>query len=274
VGLVIAVLVCGGCGLSDYERRMSSEQERVQRFDLENKILGDPVPAPQKYDDKEKTWHPVLELFFRVPRGIRPTHEEKPVLPEGWVRYPRSSGDSLFSEIYVGATTDVNKDFGREAEKLCGAATPVENWKKVSRPQRYNASGAGDGQTMDFDARTLADDKSTWSIYILKRSGGQVGIIFRGDKGDKRGPPGLSPHEVALFRRLETAGQSDQEKVSLWSLDALAVFEDASLAQMRYRQPPSSAASTSPAQPVTPPPGTKPTGRTPASTTPAGTARH
>src|ERR1700687_1458874 len=77
--LAVALLALSpvGCGLADYEAKMAEEQARVRRIEEENKNLEDPVDIPsppQKENDKDPR---PPDFFFRPPKGIGRTANEK-----------------------------------------------------------------------------------------------------------------------------------------------------------------------------------------------------
>jgi hypothetical protein len=101
-GGLLALLVVG-CGLSTYEDGMRATRKRVERYDEELPVLGDPVtppvkrvvtkePAPKAEAGKDpkkgapketvkEEKKPVIDypFFFRPPRGIRSTPDADPV---------------------------------------------------------------------------------------------------------------------------------------------------------------------------------------------------
>src|SRR5688572_20343701 len=73
--LLLAALACAGCGLGEYEAHMLAEQQRLERFDRDNRLLGDPVSAPAAW---ARATPSMPELFLRPPRGVSSGPDDKP----------------------------------------------------------------------------------------------------------------------------------------------------------------------------------------------------
>src|SRR5262245_16166442 len=93
--LPVIALACG-CGLSEYEGLMASEQARVRRIDEENKLLDDPIEWPAMKEG-EKGW---VDIFFRPPKGINGKNPKQ--LGPMWT-YSRSGNSGSILEVWVGA---------------------------------------------------------------------------------------------------------------------------------------------------------------------------
>src|SRR6266446_5945646 len=106
-----------GCGLSEYEANMASEQARVHRIEEENKYLDDPIEWPAKKEtDKKDSEKPYVEVFFRPPRGIKRTPNQQQHGPL-YVFTRTSDNTGAIQEIWIG--TAVNQaDFARDVTKL------------------------------------------------------------------------------------------------------------------------------------------------------------
>src|SRR5262249_12150654 len=122
--LPAALLLAAGCGLSEYERKMANEQERVKRFDREMELLGDAISPPTKWDEKTQTYVPLLEMFFRPPHGISTKYDKNSPQLGIWYQYPRTAAgsDNLFQDVYLAITTD-EKDLKGKALELCPGAS-------------------------------------------------------------------------------------------------------------------------------------------------------
>src|SRR6266704_2826576 len=95
--LIVAALIgVGGCGLSDYQKRMDEQRARIQDFDDANRLLDDPIErpiikAPDGNDFTDKAaWH--FETFLRLPKGYGTREKDKtvygqPKWPYVFVRY-------------------------------------------------------------------------------------------------------------------------------------------------------------------------------------------
>jgi hypothetical protein len=71
--IVAAFIAVVGCGLSDYEKRMDEQRDRLTAFDEEAKILGGLIEQPYTLDAKGKRKGVLpFDIFFRAPKGISP----------------------------------------------------------------------------------------------------------------------------------------------------------------------------------------------------------
>src|SRR5262249_24494654 len=98
VNCIVAALACG-CGLSEYESLMANSQERVRRFEEENKNLD----ARIKWPKKKKNEKNYVAVFFRPPKGISLT--PNPNKNGSLYVYPRTASSGPIQEIWLGAST-------------------------------------------------------------------------------------------------------------------------------------------------------------------------
>jgi hypothetical protein len=92
--LLTLALGVSGCGLSDYESKMLEQQQRVQRWDAENKLLGKPLDI--KYPEKDAA----PAVFLRAPKEIGTQAPEE--LRDGWrAVYLRQGNTGLFKSVCV-----------------------------------------------------------------------------------------------------------------------------------------------------------------------------
>jgi hypothetical protein len=168
-----------GCGLSDYEANMASEQARVHRLDEENKYLDDPVEWPaRKEGDKKDTGKKdvdknYVEVFFRPPRGI----SRKPNAKQHGTLYvfPRSDNGSLL-EIEIG-TAVTTGDFGNDVRRLFVPAGKEAPWNDTEK------SVPGRIEPLAFRTTTFDEAGATYSINIYKKGNMQVAVVYHLDKG-------------------------------------------------------------------------------------------
>jgi hypothetical protein len=165
--LPVIALTCG-CGLSEYEGLMASEQARVRRIDEENKLLGDPIEWPEKKEG-EKGW---VDVFFRPPKGIsaKKPKQHGPL----WV-YARSEDTGSILEVWVGAAVN-QSDFVKDVFKLF--RTDVE---KVSKSTNEK-SPPGRKEPLVFEARNFDDNNSAYSINVYRKGSIQAVVIFKMDR--------------------------------------------------------------------------------------------
>jgi len=105
VALASIALACiVGCGVSDYERQMDKQRQRIQEFDDTNRLLDDPIENPLMPAAGVKAEAPAwpFEFFLRLPKGYALVPREKDdkalvVTPFPLLRYSSSeAGSSLF----------------------------------------------------------------------------------------------------------------------------------------------------------------------------------
>jgi hypothetical protein len=169
LGLLAAALL-GGCGLPEYEARMQQEQERLDRFDEENKALDAPLDPPKRQAGKDTVQDPV---FFRPPKGIAATPKEPALGPLS--RYLRNSQNCPFSEVHLATAPADQKDFASSVVKaasaqLGGDASP----RRVSKnPYRRDP--------LQFEVYDNAP--GGYALYLCQRNGVQVAVGFQADRG-------------------------------------------------------------------------------------------
>lgn len=77
--LLFPFLLIGGCGLAEYEAQMLDSQQRVERFDEENRLLGTPLQIPTKNvpspgNPKIEVSTKLINVTIRPPKGIDPVY--------------------------------------------------------------------------------------------------------------------------------------------------------------------------------------------------------
>jgi hypothetical protein len=153
------LVLTAGCGLSDYENRMDSEQARIKKFDEDNKNLEDAAELPSD-----------AHVFFRPPAGMKKTFEKDLVDNLLRVLPPQSKGE-IFQEVDLAWSTDPKEDL--EAK--------VWNALKVS-PQKLAQEKVGEksghkGRIFDKAAYTAGD--SAYYVYFYKEGSYRVVVIFK-----------------------------------------------------------------------------------------------
>lgn len=163
----VLLLSVPGCGwLNDYQAKMQVEQSRMERFDEENKLLGEAIDMPAKKEGTKDA--DAAEVFFRPPRGISTTPDKTPL--DGFLyRYPRTTNTSPFSEVYVGVVV-ARKDFlTRVTELLPGSGDASElSYRR---------------DPLKFEGKSYKDSgaQSTYYIYTTQKGNTQVAVVFRVD---------------------------------------------------------------------------------------------
>ncbi|GBD37661.1 hypothetical protein HRbin36_02797 [bacterium HR36] len=88
---LVAAMV--GCGVDEYNARVNRTRERLQKYDEEDALLGEPVHLPQA----------TLPVYLRLPREIQPTPAPQSPI-HGLARFPwqTTPGKLPVLEAYVG----------------------------------------------------------------------------------------------------------------------------------------------------------------------------
>ena len=223
----IAALV-GGCGFSDYEAKMVSEQERIHRIDLENKYLEDPIewPAKKESDKKETSKKETdkkdgdknhLDVFLRPPRGIerKPLQQQRGTLYE----FPRSKNDTgPILGIWIGTAAN-QADFAKDVAKQFPAVGAVPPAVHVVR------SVPGRDKPLEFDLVTFDDATSTFLRCMYKKGESQVAVVFHLEKMNK----------LVVFSEDEKGDTDLTTKLRL-SLETLAVDQDAGKSRAAFNR--------------------------------------
>jgi hypothetical protein len=160
VVIATALLSGAGCGLSEYEEKMVSEQKRIDYLDNENYYLGEPIqlppPAAPPAGQEPK---PTVDVFFRVPSGISKTADAKPL------------GDLLHRYLKV----QVQRTYGRAA-RPADASLPENPFEEVQ------VAVAGDREHDDFVKTVLAPyeryEKSNMTL-VTKEAFGRHPLKFQ-----------------------------------------------------------------------------------------------
>ena len=85
-GIWCAAVVLGmvtGCGLSDYEKRMDEQRERLARLDEEATLLGDLIDLPRGKDAYGNEIQFPFEIFLRLPKGVSGSFKGKEAIYYG-----------------------------------------------------------------------------------------------------------------------------------------------------------------------------------------------
>jgi hypothetical protein len=170
--LAAVALVVAGCGLSEYERRMGEEEDRLQYFDLEVKNLDDALVLPPKKEGKKEIAPP--DVFIRAPKGIRSVAEDS--MYAGMLyRYARSGSatGSPFVEVLL-AAAESKKNFRNDVLRVFPGVDPTHG-KRVTKPSP--------GRTpLQFDSWASEDNLTLTYFYFHERGSMQVVVVYRVDK--------------------------------------------------------------------------------------------
>jgi hypothetical protein len=192
-----------GCGLSDYEAKMTSARARVERFDKENELLADYIDWPGASDDRS------LDVFLRLPKGISRTPE--PDLYQDLLYiYPATSANSTFQKVYVGISKEMTSD--DFWQKLTAAIPGVPRGSPTTLQVMPPDRSAFNLQTVTIDTPT-----SSAFLYLWQRD----------------------PVVLALVYQLDNAKKGDNATQALnMSLESLGVGFDAAARRRGVSKPP------------------------------------
>lgn len=199
------------CGLSEYETLMQEVQKRADHFQDEKKYLDEPVKIPTKKEDDREV--PVAEVFFRPPKGIRPTFEPTPRGNLLW-RYPaqKNNAECSLVELAFGAG---NKEFAAE---VVGNFNPAE--RVHPKTQQYPVVGRETPSVFDVWEFEIGSD--AYSINILRDPVCPVAVVYVYNKARResaRKAIDLSLQSLAVASQVRAARQRYDSK-SPWKLKA------------------------------------------------------
>jgi hypothetical protein len=203
----LGLVLLSGCGLSEYEKKMLQAQVRVQQFDEENRLLGDPLVIPTRTDAATKGQVPVANVFLRPPKGI----QDKPGAPRGGglpYRY-------LAAVPKDALCTAVEMDFGKPRIDL-GSRAVVAGWFPTVRvPELQQQEIAGRSflvAEFDYDLR----NNESCAVYVTPAEPGQT--------------------QVAIVYWLSSKQKEQARSVLALSLKSLALDVEAGLRRAGYAQ--------------------------------------
>ena len=166
--LALPALALAGCGISAYEQKMQEAEVRLDRFDAENEVLGDPLALPPHKD----TEGPPFDVFLRPPRGVASKDKTQPgELP---YHYPANGG--LCTDLYL---TFGNVDEGRDKlEKQIEAifGVPPQNWQAIEITHPFGRPA------IPFDRVEFADPRAAVNciVYVHQEpSQPAAAVVFR-----------------------------------------------------------------------------------------------
>jgi hypothetical protein len=170
----LVALLAAGCGLNEYETLMRKTQDRVQRFDEENRLLGEPLVAPTVTDPKTKANVAVAEVFLRPPRGIADKVGQARL--NDLYRYPATQVGGTFTALEVA--------FGKGEDDL---AAKYKDWfPGVDAPALQKRDVAGRPfQVAEFDYN--ATDSAAVYITPAQKGRTQVALVYWLDRSKKAG---------------------------------------------------------------------------------------
>ncbi len=209
VGLALPALA--GCGISDYEKRMQEAEVRMDRFDAENKVLGDPLVLPPRKEKENQG--PPFDAFLRPPVGVAGKENTRP--GELAYHYP-ASGDP-FTDLYLtfGNADDGRDKLERQLEAVFGA--PAQNWQPVEITHLFGRPATTLTDFAEFaDARAPANAPANCVAYVHQEAG--------------------QPAAAVVFRVLQAKRAAAGDAIKM-SMQTYAERGDASKARATYAKP-------------------------------------
>lgn len=202
--VAILVLAVGllGCGLSEYEKKMETELERLEYLDAEASYLAAPVKFVGK-DEKDATVQS-KDVFVRPPRGITDKADAKTI---GTMLYSYPArGKSPFKDVLVAATkTKKDDEFRREVMSPLGG---VKELTPKTYEHKANNHTVKVRQTKVEDTVT----KTTSFVNFYQEGGVQLAVVFRVDSDNTTNAQAIKMMEYSL--NALAAGKASREQ---WS---------------------------------------------------------
>jgi hypothetical protein len=204
--LASGALLLAGCGLKDYEEKMSAEAARVRSWDEETKVLGEPIKMPElpKKDGKEQTWN----VFLRLPRGVSeaPVVQQNSTLAQLYgdrlAQYPGGSNSVGIQNVFVGVSDQ--KDYASAVLGQFGFAPGGETAVVVPRsPVLVSGTGKSLGTEITVK-RKLVEGQSLYSFNFYEHGAAQVAVVFQMQKDNGQRA------DAAIRSSLATLGAEDE----------------------------------------------------------------
>ena len=194
--LSVLAVVPGACGLADYEAKMLAEQERLERFERENKELNGPLAMPAVQEQKQ-----LPEVFLRPPRGISSPE------PQPWNNY-------FYQYKGTGSVASVALAWGG-AEKFEKFEDQLRHSFTDARfsEDRLTTEPPGGRQGLTLKVRTAELPERTYHLYLERVQ--KVAVVYEVERKNQ--------------------GRVATEAMNL-SLNALALGGDAARQRKAYKK--------------------------------------
>src|SRR5262249_23303022 len=189
----VSVVLVGGCGLSDYEKRMDEQRDRLNLIDEENAALGDLIDMPSGKDPYGNEIKLPFEIFLRLPKGVSGTFQERDSMyvfeKQPLFRYGNKTDVNVFAAWARIAEKDgktkpkedetLPEDFRRRVRgalvdfiaRVCSVNANPPNFNQANKDPRQVMR---DGRTRKLDLESLAFDdprpepqRSRFLVYFL-----------------------------------------------------------------------------------------------------------
>ena len=190
---------------------MRETQEREQHFQDAKMYLDEPVKMPTKKEDDREV--PVADVFFRPPKGIRPTPDPTPRSDLLW-RYPAQKNNAECSLVELAFGAGI-KDF---AAAVVGNFHPTEQVRP--KTQQYNLVGRE--TPLVFDVWEFEIGSEAYSMNSLRDPVCPVAVVYvynKARRDNARKAIDLSLQSLAVGSHVRAARQRYERK-SPWKLQA------------------------------------------------------
>src|SRR5262245_25290004 len=192
VVMAVAFVLVGGCGLSDYEKRMDEQRDRLNLIDEENAALGDLIDMPSGKDPYGNEIKLPFEIFLRLPKGVSGAFQERDSMyvfeKQPLFRYGNKTDVNVFAAWARIAEKDAKtkpkedevlpEDFRRRVRgalmdfiaRVCFVNANPPNFNQANKDPRQVMR---DGKMRKLDLESLAFDarpepqRSRFLVYFL-----------------------------------------------------------------------------------------------------------
>jgi hypothetical protein len=223
-------LLCGallGCSLADYEDRMAAAQERIKRFDDENRFLGEPLEIPTykvvrtEGENPGEEQVPVGRLFLRAPKAVNKVAENKaqaaPNVPVTFLYQTEQKKKNQPPQVMDPATgvpiapieevdlafRDIKKP--EEIEQFANEIADRFTGDKTSGTRTVSPLGRRPMTFKNVEAiEKIKDGPLRRSVFVYYAGGKAVAIVYH-----SRGP--LDSVAAAIEHSLSTMGFGDDQ---------------------------------------------------------------
>jgi hypothetical protein len=232
------LLLAGGCGLAEYEAKMKETQDALDRYDEETHLLDEPIYVPlnpKKEGDDEV--RPVVEIFFRPPRGVQQLFDTKPLqglmYRYGRKPYVPAPPPIQFPDAPPPRKVVVHEPVPGIQEVLVGwqgqdpSKKPVELKDFATEVLNLFPAAKVDRPAYERKANSPGRPPFSYQTYEIEdKAGNHLSINFV--MGTKT--------FVAIVYKIEKGKKASVDKAIQLSLETLAVDADAEPARIKYRK--------------------------------------
>ena len=188
--LAATALVCGGCGLADYEGRMDLQQKKLKYAEEQNQNLeGYKVLLSDRKPEDEVVKE---DFFFRPPKGFDGNGDDKTIGAD-IVHFP-AKNEGAVKDLWIAA---VKRDNEAKFQKDVLELLKINS--KTKKPKTVGGIGLAQ-LTYDW----VHDDQGArgcYDAYFYKKAPYLVAIVFKTDSSrDGSGPPPQVDFALASMR--------------------------------------------------------------------------